>query len=56
MKEQEEWKIWPPYEIFYIESLLTKTKTAVDSSFIFPYKTTCFAGGHVLKAMPIFVL
>ena len=35
MKGQEEWKIWPPHEIFYIESLLTKTKTAVDSSFIF---------------------
>lgn len=29
MEEQVEWKIWPPYEIFYIESLLTKTKTAI---------------------------
>lgn len=27
--EQEKWKIWPPYETFYIESLLTKTKTAI---------------------------
>jgi hypothetical protein len=24
--------------------------------FIFPYKTTCFAGGHVLRAMPIFAI
>jgi hypothetical protein len=24
--------------------------------FIFPYKTTCFAGGHVLLALPIFVV
>lgn len=30
MEKQEEWKIWPPYEIFYIESLLTKTKTAIS--------------------------
>ena len=30
MEEQENWKIWPPYEIFYIESLLTKTKTAIS--------------------------
>lgn len=29
LEEQEKWKIWPPYEIFYIESLLTKTKTAI---------------------------
>ena len=29
MEDQEEWKIWPPYEIFYIESLLTKTKTII---------------------------
>ena len=27
---QENWKIWPPYEIFYIESLLTKTSTAIS--------------------------
>lgn len=30
MEKQEIWKIWPPYEIFYIESLLTKTKTAIS--------------------------
>ena len=24
------WKIWPPYEIFYIESLLTLTGTAIS--------------------------
>ena len=29
LEEQEIWKIWPSYEIFYIESLLTKTKTAI---------------------------
>ncbi len=29
MENQEEWKIWPPYEVFYIESILTKTKTAI---------------------------
>lgn len=29
MEELNDWKIWPPYEIFYIESLLTKTKTAI---------------------------
>lgn len=29
MENQEEWKIWPAYEVFYIESLLTKTKTAI---------------------------
>lgn len=28
-EEQEDWKIWPPYEVFYIESLLTKTKSAI---------------------------
>ena len=27
-----------------------------NHTFILSYKTTCFAGGHVLKAMPIFVL
>ena len=27
-----------------------------DVIFIFPYKTTCFAGGHVLMALPIFVV
>lgn len=30
MPNQEEWKIWPPYEALYIESLLTITKTAID--------------------------
>jgi hypothetical protein len=29
MENQEEFKIWPPYEIFYIESILTKTRTAI---------------------------
>jgi hypothetical protein len=27
--EYNNWKIWPPYEIFYIESLLTLTGTAI---------------------------
>lgn len=26
----EDWKIWPPYEVFYIESLLTLTRTAIS--------------------------
>lgn len=26
----EDWKIWPPYEIFYIESLLTLARTAIS--------------------------
>ncbi len=26
----DDWKIWPPYEIFYIESLLTLTRTATS--------------------------
>lgn len=26
----EEWKIWPPYEVFYIESLLTLTRTTIS--------------------------
>jgi len=26
----DDWKIWPPYEIFYIESLLTLTGTATS--------------------------
>lgn len=26
----DDWKIWPPYEIFYIESLLTSAKTAIS--------------------------
>jgi hypothetical protein len=26
----DDWKIWPPYEVFYIESLLTLTKTAIS--------------------------
>jgi len=26
----DHWKIWPPYEIFYIESLLTLTNTATS--------------------------
>ena len=30
MSGQENWKIWPPYEVFYIESLLTKTRTAIS--------------------------
>gem|GEM_PF-2101049 len=25
-----DWKIWPPYKIFYIESLLTITGTATS--------------------------
>jgi hypothetical protein len=29
MLDQKDWKIWPPYEIFYIESLLTKTRAAI---------------------------
>ncbi len=29
LEEQGQWKIWPPYEVFYIESLLTKTKSAI---------------------------
>jgi hypothetical protein len=26
----EEWKIWPPYEVFYIESMLTITRTTIS--------------------------
>jgi len=26
----DDWKIWPPYEVFYIESLLTLTGTAIS--------------------------
>lgn len=26
----DDWKIWPPYEVFYIESLLTLTRTAIS--------------------------
>jgi hypothetical protein len=32
-----------------------KSSIIIEDFFISPYKTTCFAGGHVLKAMPIFV-
>ncbi len=31
-------------------------KIIININFISSYKTTCFAGGHVLKAMPIFVV
>lgn len=29
MENQEKIKIWPPFEIFYIESILTKTRNAI---------------------------
>jgi len=47
--------------IYVIDRGLQSTRTMNSFSkdaigFIFPYKTTCFAGGHVLRAMPIFVV
>ena len=43
-----------------INQHLKDTKVKMDLTkykfIILSYKTTCFAGGHVLKAMPIFVL